>query len=697
MPKISELLAIAVQHHQAGRLEAAEKVYRQILQTHPKQADALHLLGLIAHQTGHHEAAADFIRQAIEVKGDAAAFHNNLGGVYSALQKLPDAVDSYRRALELQPDFADAHSNLGNIYCSQGKLDEALACYRRARELKSGDAEALDNLGQRFQDERRLTEAVDCYRWALELNPNYAEAHNNLGNTYSEQGKLDDAVTCYLRALELKPDNATALTNLGNAYNAQGKFNEAIVCHRRALELKPDYATAHNNLGNSLKDQGKLNDAVACYRRALELKPGVAETHNNLGIALKDLGQFDEAADCYHRAMELKPGYADAQSNLGNIFKEQGELNEALACYRQAREMNRRCIPAIAGMATVLRGKLPEAELRDLENLVQSGDLTAPSRVTLEFGLAQVYDSRGDYSRAAELLDNANRRQREWFEYRGQTYSAAEHHANMTRIIETFTPEYFHRVFGWGHSSKRPVFVVGMPRSGTTLTEQILASHPQVFGAGECYFAALGWERLGPTLGLQRSPIDCLDQVTPEAITQIAEWHLARLEEVAGPGPTRVVDKMPENYQMLGWIATLFPQARIIHCRRDVRDVALSCWATHFDRVRWSNDLSDLADRILDYQRIMAHYESVLPVEIFPVDYEELVADQQGMSRRMLEFVGLEWDPACLDFHQTQRLVRTASVAQVRQPMYRSSVARWKHYQGALAPLLSRLDVPSRD
>jgi predicted O-linked N-acetylglucosamine transferase (SPINDLY family) len=253
MATLFEALSTAVQHHQAGRLQAAEQLYRQILEVLPNQPDAHHLLGVLVSQLGKRELAIQYIQRAIALQGDAFAYHNNLGGVYHGLQRFAEAAACFRRALELKPDFAPAHYNLGNTLKDQGQRDEALACYRRA----------------------------------LELDPNYTDAHFNLGAVLKEQGALPEAVACYRRALQLKPDYAEVHSNLGNALREQGNLGEAVGSYRRALELKPDYAEAHSNLGNVLKDLGQLDEALACYRRALELKPDCAEAHSNLLLVLQ--------------------------------------------------------------------------------------------------------------------------------------------------------------------------------------------------------------------------------------------------------------------------------------------------------------------------------------------------------------------------------------------------------------------------
>jgi tetratricopeptide (TPR) repeat protein/GR25 family glycosyltransferase involved in LPS biosynthesis len=319
MATISEALAIALQHHQAGRLDAAEQIYQRILQVEPEQPDALHFLGVLTAQRGRPEAAAAYIARAIAVKPDVAPYHLNLGLAYQASRKPDEAIACYQRALQLQPEFVEVHYNLGNAWNEQGQRAEAAACYRRAIELRPNYAEAHYNLGKVLQDQGKLDEAIACYRRAIELKPDYAEAHNNLGTAFKDQGKLDETIACCRRAVELKPDYAEAHNNLGIALASREKLDEAVACYRRALQLKPDYAEAHYNLGKVIEDQGKSEEAAACYRWALELKPDYAEAHLNLGNVLTLQRKLDEAVACFGRALELKPDYADAHLNCAHL------------------------------------------------------------------------------------------------------------------------------------------------------------------------------------------------------------------------------------------------------------------------------------------------------------------------------------------------------------------------------------------
>ena len=653
MATISEALAIAIRHHQAGRLQAAEQIYRQILQVEPTQADAIHFLGMIASQVGKHEMAVEYMRRAIALKGNVAAFHYNLG----------------------------------NTFKNQGKLDEAVACYRRALELKPDDAEALDNLGTAYLDQGRLDEAAACYRRALELKPDFAEVYSNLGVVLKTQGKLDEAVASCSRALELKPEYAGAHCNLGNVLKEQRKLDEAVACYRRALELKPQFVEARINLGVALMDQGNLDEAVACYRRTLELKPDYAEVHVSLGNALKNRGNLDEAVACYQRAIELKPDDADTYYNLGSVLEEIGDLQGAEDSYRSALGRDSRFAVAHYKLAALLGGKLPEKDLADQRRLLEERQLTDAQRLLLHFGLAQVLDARGEYAEVVEHLDQANSLQLSEWRKCGQEYHPQEHELAISRMIGVCTPDFFGRVRGFGLESEIPVFVVGLPRSGTTLIEQILASHSQVFGAGEMKLARDTMAALG---GHGSDSIEDLRQLDRPTASRLASRHLERLRALNGAA-LRIVDKMPENYLYLGLLASLFPRAKLIHCRRDLRDVAVSCWMTHFREVFWASDQQHIASRFLEYQRLMEHWRKVLPVPLCEVDYEETVADPEGVARKLVAWCGLAWEPACLEFHQTKRAVRTASAAQVRQPVYKTSVGRWKHYEGILAALFARL------
>ncbi|MGO9115432.1 MAG: sulfotransferase [Thermoguttaceae bacterium] len=504
---------------------------------------------------------------------------------------------------------------------------------------------------------------------------------------HHQAGRLQAAEQIYRQILAVTPNHADAIHLLGAIAHQVGKLDEAVAFYRRALELSPEYAEAHHNLGLALKDMGKLTEAVACYRRVLQLKPEYAEVHNDLGIALRAQGRPDEAAASFRRALELKPDYVKAHSNLGNALKEIGDLQGAEDSCRTALRHDSRFALGHYNLAVLLGDRLPENDLVAQRRLLEGRELTDAQRLLLHFGLAHVMDARGEYAEAAEHLVWGNSLQlSDWYKS-GREYDAKGHEFFVTQMIAACTPDFFVRVRGFGLESEILVFVVGLPRSGTTLIEQILASHSQVFGAGEIELASDDMAALG---GQGADSIQGLRQLNRETAQRLASRHLERLRAL-NPAALRIVDKMPDNYLFLGLLASLFPRAKVIHCRRDLRDVAVSCWMTHFRDIRWANDQQHIASRFHEYQRIMAHWRKVLPVPLLEVDYEETVADLEGVARRLVAWCGLAWEPKCLEFHQAKRLVRTPSAVQVRRPVFRTSVGRWRHYEQSLAALLTAL------
>ncbi len=350
-------------------------------------------------------------------------------------------------------------------------------------------------------------------------------------------------------------------------------------------------------------------------------------------------------------------------------------------------------------MATLLRGKLADAECQDIQDLLGRTGRTAlgaRGRAPLLFALAQVLDGHGDYAGAAACLAEANVLALQRRRQQGHVYDPAAHTLFVDRLIAGFSAGLFNRLAGAGDDTRQPVFVFGLPRSGTTLVEQVLASHSQVHGAGELPLARDVFQSVPALLGREDDMLACLEALEPKHVRGLSQRHLAGLEAIpAAQGGaksiTRLVDKMPDNYLHLGMLALLFPRATFIHVRRDLRDVAVSCWMTNFRSIRWANDPTHLANRFQEYRRLTAHWQAVLPVRVHEVVYERLVDDFETEAPQLVEACGLKWEPACSRFHETPRPVRTASVTQVRQPLYRRSLARWKHYEPALADLFARL------
>jgi tetratricopeptide (TPR) repeat protein len=416
-----------------------------------------------------------------------------------------------------------------------------------------------------------------------------------------------------------------------------------------------------------------------------------------LARARWDDGDARGAVDACERALALHPALARAHVSIGEVLASAGDLTGAAASYRRALTLNPHCVGALVGLAGIDRDALPPAQLATMRRLVAAGWLPEPARVSLHAALAQHADASGHVAEAVAQLSAANALQWERRSQRDWRYDPAEFRGFVDRLIGTFDAAHFARWVGAGATTDVPVFVVGMPRSGTTLTEQILAAHPLVLGAGERGYAQRGLQRLPALLGREGDGLGAVGALDATAIAALADWHLGQLRHLVARDPRgpdgihRVVDKMPDNVLWLGWIATLFPRAKIVHLSRDPRDIAVSCWITSFAELPWACRLEHIAERYVDKERIMAHWRRVLPLPIHELRYEALVEDPETEARRLLAYLGLPWDAACLEFQGAPRLVRTASVLQVRRPLSRRSVARWRRYAAALSPLLDRL------
>ena len=410
----------------------------------------------------------------------------------------------------------------------------------------------------------------------------------------------------------------------------------------------------------------------------------------NLGLVLQELGKHDEAVAHHRRALRLMPNHPDAQNNLGVVLQQMGDFAGAEKAFRAVLCRHPHHAEALWNLASLLRGKLPAADLAVLEKRLTEANLNKVDRSKLLFGLAQVYDAKREYDKAAARLREGNSLEAALRRQGGRDYNIAENLRFVDKLIATFSPAFFERTRGFGLETERPVFIVGLPRSATTLIEQILAAHSQVFGAGETQLAREAFLTLG-TPPNENNAFAALPGLQPDVIRRLAQRHLDELSTLNGTA-ARVVDKMPGNYVYLGLLATMFPRAKFIHCRRDLRDVAVSCWMTRFRDVRWTNDPEHIVACFRDYQRLMEHWRAVLPVSVLEVNYEETVADLPGVARRLVEWCGLDWEPACLNFHEGKQPINTASFLQVRQPIYSNSVARWRNYERDLGPMFAALE-----
>ncbi len=689
---INRLMTDAVEAHHNGRHAEARAVYDRILADMPDQPDALHYRGLLRHQTGDTQGALSDLAAAVQGRGNDPGIRFNYAEVLREAGDAAAALEHYRKVISAAPGDADARFGLAN---------------------------AAFDLGH-FRD------AAEAYRAAIRLNPNDPEFHNNLGNALAQLGFVEEATEAYRQAVRLAPDYIEATTNLADILGLGGHGGEArevwaeldqrlARARREDTEARIARARARVSLGDSAAAVRLLETAAAAgapatraemeqigwtwaqmqrWRAALEAFQAAADAGTpdpalecQIGNALIELRQPEAAHEAYSRAETLAPGHIPALLGAGRALQQVGQFEDAAEKYRAviaAEPGNGLAWYQLASARQLEAGD----ELGRLRALAADPEHPEEVRESMHFAAGDVLDRLGEYDAAFAhyAAGNAMRSARNPFDLAGWR-------AQTDRLIELFDAEFFKQRKGFGDPGDLPVFVLGMPRSGTTLTEQILASHPEAHGAGELY-------ELEDTVRRARLalPDNAAEAAYPGFFAALAEEdsarlgadHIARLR-ACDESAARVVDKMPGNFARLGAIALLLPGAQVVHTRRNAVDTCLSCYFQNFRSLEFTFDLEVLGGFFRDYLRLMAHWEKALPLEIFDLRYEDLTGDPEPWSRKLVAHTGLAWDDACLAYHKGARPIATASTWQARQPVYTTSVERWKRYEKHLGPLIEAL------
>jgi tetratricopeptide (TPR) repeat protein len=681
-----------------GSLGDAVKWCKLAVEREPDNSDLWEELADL-HQERDEPDEADACRQRVGalVPADVAVMPI---GPQRALREdgRPDAdSEQYPSPRINQPDWAESRFCTGHIIAAAVlqepvSPDEASGLTRSTAELEPDVVLARTNLGLAALGRGDVAEALPHFQEAARLCPDLAVVHHNLGNALRILGRPVEARASYLRAIRLDPHLAPSYLHVGMTLRLVGALDDALRWYKLAVDMVPDRPDFWEELAELHRIRDESDQAVECRRRVVELVPADrVDARIALGGALQDDGRPDEAMEQYAIARRIRPDSAQVHFALSGVHEEWGDLSEAESEVRAAIRVRPHFPAAYARLATLLRGGLPDDDLVAIEGLLADPELGSLPRARLLFAIAHVLDAREEYTRAAVCLREANALTLDLKRAEGAIYHADDHERFVDRLIRAFDRDFFLRTAGLGLATQRPVFVVGLPRSGTTLVEQILASHPRVYGAGERLFGRRSFESVPAVMGRSGPPIECVESMDEYALKRLAGEHLGKLNALDLGRYDRIVDKLPDNYLYIGLLAVMFPNAVFIHCRRDLRDIAVSCWISDFRSIRWANDPAHIGARFGQYRRLTEHWKRTLPARVLEVHYEDTVSDLDGVTRRLLDACGVDWDPACLDFHQTKRVVRTASLTQVRQPIYTSSVARWKHYESELAELFDAI------
>lgn len=650
-PTNGALLENAAKDLEEGRAAAVETALKSVVAEADPPAESLRLMGLAVLRQGRVEEAATWLDKALDRDPDNLACRVARAVIHMTWGDAATAESECRAVLAVDAERADAQAVLAGSLEAQGRLEDAEEAWRGCIATADAEFRTYLALGDVLRRQGKLDPAIQIYNESARLWNTEPEVWAALGSAWLEQGNIKDAHRSCKYAVHLAADFGPGHIGLGNVLVAQGDIDGAITCYLRALEIDADDIPARLDLGAALARKGDMATALEAYSEVVARQPERGEAHNGLGVVSLALGHLEEAATCFRRAVTARPTDAEAWYNLAGLGVDLG----------------------LADLALIERAL---------------GDELTPAddRLKLHFAMGTALDRRAMATEAFPHFRDGNALRRAALDRAGQGFDADAHDRFVDHIIEVFDAKFFADRNGFGTTTKKLVFVVGMPRSGTTLVEQILASHPDAIGVGEPDAVAAVADGLGDSF-----PRSALDLDKARAI-EIGTDYLSALEAARG-GSARIVDKTPRNFIFLGLIALLLPGARVIHCRRDARDVGLSAYFQNFVAGQaWSTDLTDIGRYLRAYRSLMAHWREALPVPEFDIEYESLVAAPETQVRRLLDYVGLPWDEACLRFHETERTVLSASAAQVRRPFYGGAVGRWRAYEDPLRPLLSILD-----
>ena len=620
---LDQALQKGIEAHKAGQVQEAYRYYNTILKANPKHPDANHNMGVLAVGVGKVQEALTFFKAALEANPSIAQYWL---GYIDALVKL-DRIDDAKAVFGQAKTNGLQGEGFDKIKLKLGSSDsENFNDHEPPKERLNG----LINLHTKGQYKAALNRASQL----LEQFPNSINLYNIIGAANQKLGKLEEAIDAYTGALSIKPDFAAAYNNIGIAHRNLGKLDEAIEAYNKALFIKPDFAEAFNNMGVALKAQGKVEEALEAFNKALTIKPDYAEACNNMGNTLQYLGYLDDAIEAYNKALAFKPDYTEAHRNL-SFIKEYKENDN---------------------------------QINQVQELYKQEYLSEDQKCNLSFALFKMYEDIGITDKSFAFLAKGNSLRKQLLNY------SIDQDKNLFSKLITAQPYLCKNSLDIQTSSIEtiPIFILGMPRSGTTLVEQIISSHSEVLGAGELQHVS----QLGLNLSVDPKAINT------EAISTFRKIYLSELSKLSN-GKQFVTDKMPQNFRFIPLICAAFPDAKIVHVKRNVIATCWSNFKQYFASrsLGYCYDLKDIVEYYNLYIDLMKLWQSHYADRIYDLNYESLTTDQENQTRKLIRYLELNWQESCLSPHNNKRSVRTASQQQVRQKVYQGSSEAWRKYE----------------
>jgi tetratricopeptide (TPR) repeat protein len=664
---LNQALRLAKKKAKDGFNADAKKIYQNIIDRFPRNSKALEGLKSLFQETvtevEGQEPEQNQLQSLIDLysKGQlqqvlaqaeqmllrfpkSFSLYNILGAASAGLNKLDVAIDNYKQALNINPNHFVSYNNMGNALRSQGDLGAAIKSYKQAVKININYAEAYDNMGVALQEEGDLEAAIESYQQALKINPRYANAYNNIGVVLRGQGNLNGAIESYQKALKINPRYANAYNNLGVAQRDKGQLEAAIGSYQKAIKINPKYAEAYYNMGNVLRDQENLRAAIGNYKEALRINPRYAGAYNNMGLSLQDEGDLDAAINSFKQALKIDPSYAEVHRYL-SLLENYDDHDEHFV---------------------------------QMESLYVATNTTEQQRCHLCFALGKRSNDFNNQELAFNYLSEGNALRKKLLGYN------IAMDKNKFSEIKTSYQSICQNTLQPSDDINTPrlIFILGMPRSGTTLVEQIVSSHSEVYGGGELDYVA----RFGDGLATG------LDKLTLNSLLTFRNNYLDHIKKGTG-GSVFVTDKMPHNFRYIGLICAAFPEAKIIHVKRDP---AATCWSNYMhyfaqNGLGYSYNLDDVVKFYNLYMDLMQFWQERYPDRIYELNYENLTSNQGQETRALIQYIGLDWQEACLSPQENKRIVNTVSQQQVRQKVYQGSSQQWKKFEPFLGGAFDEL------
>ena len=734
---LDEALQKGIEAHKTGQIQDAERLYTAILQAQPNHPDANHNMGVLAVGVGKIQEALPFFKIALETKPSTGQFWLSYINALIKLDRIANAkavfdqakgqglegewfdqlekrlFDTSSIAVKLQDPPSDQLQSIAKLY-SQGQLGQVLSVanqmlekfpnsiilhnmlgasnaglkqfdaavdnFKKVLKIDPNDAIAYNNMGSALQDMGNAEAAIDCYKNALKINPDFCDAYNNMGNAFRNMGNTEAAIDRYNMALKIRPDYAEAYNNMGHVLKDKGDLNAAIGSYKKAIKIRPNYAEAYNNMGIIQQEKGECEAAIGSFRQALKIEPDYAEAYNNMGAALNYYGDPEAAIESYQQALKIKPDYAEAYNNMGVVLSEKGDTEAAIESYKQALKIKPNYAEAYKNLSGVYFYKDKNEYFFKMQRLCLDSSITDEQRCHLNFALSKASEDLNEIDQSFTYLKIGN-------ELRKKTlfYDIKEDIKLFSQLKKSYPSIAKVALQSARKTSElKPVFILGMPRSGTTLVEQIISSHSEVTGAGELGYV----KRFGQSIA------QGVIKPNTGVISNFRQSYIESLKKISGAGSI-VTDKMPLNFLYVGLIFSAFPDAKVIHVNRNP---AATCWSNykHYFSSKglgYSYDLDDVVTYLGLYKDLMQLWQGHYRDRIYNLNYDSLTINQEDETRKLIQHLDLGWENSCLSPQSNKRSVRTVSHQQVRKKVYQGSSQQWRKFEPYLNGAFDQLNV----